>query len=311
MSQMTQVCIEVTLDRPVQPPASVAAELAPATSEPRKALNALWRFFSAISGQLRTARVRTRIDAITEVQASLDLAVTQANIAVAEYFDIVIPGRGSFRITAVAAAADVTLGQFVSETNDNTTATNIRAAINGMIGLKDLVVATGATNHVIITSSFYLGAAGNNVKVIDGTVNGLTPAGGSLASGKNASSQVTSAVAITHANVTANDTFSIGGVTLTWKVAAGNEDEVTIGADATGDGDALAAAINVHTKLVGLVTAVNVTGTVTITHLVPARTALHFKLATSDATAMALTQPATTLTLALVQATREYDCGAP
>lgn len=71
---------------------------------------------------------------------------------------------------------------------------------------------------------------------------------------------------------TANDTVTIGGKALTWKAAAANENEVTIGADAGESGDNLAAAINANSVLEGLVSATSdAAGVVTITSVVPGR----------------------------------------
>jgi hypothetical protein len=57
------------------------------------------------------------------------------------------------------------------------------------------------------------------------------------------------------AALTADDTIVIGPVTLTWKAAAANENEITIGGDDAESAAALAAAINAHTDLGGMVTA--------------------------------------------------------
>lgn len=308
MTQYTQLSLDVVLRTPV---AGLLEDVIPdsgaAPSDPKRAMNALWRLFNALGGQLRAGRVRARADSVTDYAASITLAVTQANIAVGEYIDVVIPGRGSFRITAVAADPDVTLGQFVSETDNATTATNMAAAIDGMIGLKDLVDASTNSGNLIITSRI-LGTWGNSLVVIDGTTNGITGEG-SFSGGLDATTQVTSQVVLTHANITAGDTLSIGCVTLTWAASAANENEVTIGADATEDGDNLVEAIEGHSKLQGMLTAVNTVGTVVVTHHVPHRMALHFKLATSDATAMAVTQPTTNLTLAAATLEQSHNCG--
>ncbi len=70
---------------------------------------------------------------------------------------------------------------------------------------------------------------------------------------------------------TANDTVTIGGVTLTWVASAANENQVTIGGSATLSAAALAAAINAHSKLKGLVVATSAAGVCTITCAVHGR----------------------------------------
>ena len=62
-------------------------------------------------------------------------------------------------------------------------------------------------------------------------------------------------VEITFANITAGETLVIGTVTLTWAVAAANENEVTIGADLAAAATNLTAAINAHSKLQGIISA--------------------------------------------------------
>jgi hypothetical protein len=59
-------------------------------------------------------------------------------------------------------------------------------------------------------------------------------------------------ITITFANITAGETILIGAKTLTWAVAAANENEVTIGADLAAAKANLIAAINAHSKLEGL-----------------------------------------------------------
>lgn len=300
--------IEVIHNEGVTPP-SVAAQLALESSKPREEAVALSNFFAGLASG-RSARVRVAVDSVAEAAAAITLAVTQANIAVGEYLDIAIPNVGSYRITAVASGADVSLGQFVSQTSNAVTATNMAAAVNGMIGLKDWVIATTNSGNLILTAKRE-GNSGNEYKSIDGTVNGLSPAGGLFTGGKDAGARVTSSAALTHANIAADDTITIAGVVFTWKASASSESEVTIGANATADGDNLAAKVNAHSKLLGILTAANVSGTVTFTYEVPARIAILLLLATSDGNSATLTQPSSTLTLANQQATRSYGIGAP
>lgn len=267
----------------------------------------LSELFAAMASGVRPGKIRVRTDSVTGVQASITLAVTQANIAAGEYIDVIIPGRGTYRVTAVASSADVTLGQFVSATDDATTATNMKNAVNGMYGLKDYVTATTNSGNLILTAKEY-GTTGNAMTVLDGTVNGISGEG-AFSGGKDASSQVTATAALTHLNIAAGDTITIAGCVFTWKASASTESEVTIGADATEDGANLAAKINAHSKLLGLVTAASVTGTVTVTYLVPPRIAVLMLLNTSDGNSATLTQPSTTATITNDTATTTYALG--
>jgi hypothetical protein len=94
---------------------------------------------------------------------------------------------------------------------------------------------------------------------------------------------------ITFANITAGETLVIGNVTLTWAVAAANENQVTIGADLAAATTNLTAAINAHSKLAGVISATGVTatGVVTITYTGAGREAALIGLSeTGDALAL-------------------------
>jgi hypothetical protein len=290
-----------------RPPAGVADKYNVDASNPSLEATRLSQLFAAMSSGVVPGKVRVRTDSVTGVQASITLAVTQANIAVGEYIDVAIPGRGTYRITAVTSSPDVTLGQFVSETSDAVTATNMAAAIDGMLGLKDLVDASTNSGNLIITAREY-GTAGNSYVVYDGTANGISGEG-AFSGGLTATSQVTATAALTFANIAANDTITIAGCVFTWKASASTESEVTIGADADGCGTNLAAKVNAHSKLVGLVTATNASGTVTVSYLVPPRIAVLMLLDTSDGNSATLTQPSTTSTITNDTATVTYSLG--
>lgn len=73
------------------------------------------------------------------------------------------------------------------------------------------------------------------------------------------------AVTITFANITAGETLVIGTVTLAWAVAAANQNQVTIGANLAAATTNLAAAVNAHTSLQGIIRASGNTGTGVVT----------------------------------------------
>ena len=98
-------------------------------------------------------------------------------------------------------------------------------------------------------------------------------------------------IAITHANVTNNDTTTIGGVVITAATSGNGTTSWTIGANATADAVALAACINANTTLSKHLTAsIVVAGTVTLTAKLKGSIGNLIVLATSDATAFTLTQ---------------------
>lgn len=287
--------------------AAIAALMPPAgSSAPQLAANQVINLAAAVASGVDRGRMRVRIDEVAGVAAAVTLVATGANIAAAEYIEFVTP-IGRFRVTAVASGAADGDQTFNTSGTDNTVATNIRQAINTHPQLKRWVVASGSTNNVVVTARS-VGTWGNAIEAVDGTVNGITGEG-LLTGGKDPSDRVTAAIAITHASLSATDTVSIGGTTITARASGAVADEFNIGADATADAVALAAAINASTGLAGIVTASASSGTVTLTYEVPARTATHIRLATSDAAAFGLTQPTTTLTTSSAMATRSYGLG--
>jgi hypothetical protein len=97
-------------------------------------------------------------------------------------------------------------------------------------------------------------------------------------------------VAITHANVTNNDTVTILNTVITAATSGNGTTSWTIGANATADAVAMAACINANTTLnKQVVASIAVAGTVTITALQKGVCGNGFALTTSDATAFGLT----------------------
>jgi hypothetical protein len=305
MTQYAKVQIEATLGGPAEPVVSVAEDIAGSTSNKEKVMNRLWRFFSAVAGRLKQASVQVRVDAVTDYAARITLAITQANIAADEFFDVIIPGKGVFHLVAVSATPDVTQGEFVSETSNAQTATNMAAAVNGMEGLKEYVTATTDSGNLILTAK-HPGAIGNKYVVVDGTVNGISGEG-NFAGGLDADARVTAAIGCVLANTDADDSVSIGGVSFVAKASgASGDEEFNLGASNVAMADNLVAKINAHPKLVGIVSGVAASGTITLTYYCGPREALLIRLATSDADGLVITQPSTNLTLANFQATRSY-----
>lgn len=98
-------------------------------------------------------------------------------------------------------------------------------------------------------------------------------------------------IACTQANADADDTVTVCGVVFTVKASPSSDaslGEFAAGASDTAMGDNLAAAINAHPDLTSLLTAANVTGTVTCTMATKGVIGNVGTLATSDATAFGL-----------------------
>ena len=98
----------------------------------------------------------------------------------------------------------------------------------------------------------------------------------------------TGTITITHANLSATDTVTIGGVVFTARASGATGNEFNIGADATADAAALVVAINASSDTDYKYTASSALGVVTITADVKGKIGNCIGLATSDATAFAV-----------------------
>jgi hypothetical protein len=96
--------------------------------------------------------------------------------------------------------------------------------------------------------------------------------------------QASNTITITHANLAANDTLTIGGVVLTAKASGATGAQFNIGADATADAVAIVACIIAN---VPGVTATSALGVVTPKCLTPGVVGNRITMATSKATAFA------------------------
>lgn len=294
--------------------ASVGDRLIYDTTAPNEVVSALSDELSAIAGGIRSAKVRVRVDKTTQAAASLAIACTQANIAVDEYITFVFNDGERVTITGKSTESIPDL-QFARITSDTAVGDSICAVVNGNSRLNKRITASNNAGTVTFTAK-ESGTAGNNIQIIDGTVNGLSPAGGNLAGGLDASNRASGVITLTHANIDADDTFSLGNVTLTWKVAAANENQVTIGANLAADVTNAVAKINAHSSLLGLVSASGntATGAITITWLGDPRAGALVKLAASDATAVAITTQMTAgtgVTITNDTSTAAFALGAP
>jgi phage tail sheath gpL-like len=260
-------------------------------------VNALINLLAGLVSGERRGYMRTRVDEHTPTSAARTLTINGAGVIAGEWIEFVTP-VGRFRVTGVASGAVDGDGTFNISGTSNTAATNIRQAINTHPQLLRWIGASGATNAVIVTAK-QAGSVGNQIEIVDGT-GGAIGTVGALTGGLDESARTTATITITHANLTAADTVTIGAAVYTAVASGATGNQFNIGADATADANNLAAAINASPDLAGLVTASAASGVVTLTFLGDARSALHARLATSDATAFIVTQPVNAMAMTSV-----------
>lgn len=241
----------------------------------RQAANVLASEFLRCAAGVGAGRLRTQIDTCAGVAASIALTCTTADATAGDKLMI-----GSYTFTC-AASPVATSGQYDSAAaTDDDFATSIAAAINGLYPIE--FSATVATNVVTVTAK-RTGTAGNAIRVSKAftTATAVTFTGSTLASGVDPGTEPNLTLTFGGVGV-ANETFTIGAVTITMKASAANENECTIGASAAASATNMIAVINAHTKLRGLMAAVTGgSGIVSITTLFGGRIATLLKSTTN------------------------------
>ena len=286
---------------------SIKGRFPSGTLDPKNAVREIVNLAHKLARGGNRGRLRIKIDDSTGVKATGTIACVQANLAAADAVEI-----AGVRLVMVTGAADATLGQVSKDTSDNAVAASLNAAINGYRPLKGIVTSTVASATVTVTA-YEPGTVGNGItlKKILANAAGLTLSGATLASGQDPASKPT--VTATLGGVgTANDTLSIGSVTLTLKAAAANEDEVTIGGSAAATAAAISAAINANSKLKGLVSASVASAVVTVTLNAGGRLG---RLVSITKSSTAITLGAASFAAATTDTygagVQEYDLGVP
>lgn len=114
-------------------------------------------------------------------------------------------------------------------------------------------------------------------------------------SSTDTSAAATQTVTFGSADIVADDTVSVGGVTFTWKASAASQDEITLSTTEATAATNFAAAVNAHTDLQGLISASVATAVVTLTWLGAPRVGEHITLARTETNGGSVTLGAATL----------------
>lgn len=229
----------------------------PGARNVRASLQRFVNILLAIAGGAIRGRLRIGIDDSTGVAATATITCTQANCTAGDVLFI-----GKTPITGVAGTPDPYAGQYSISTSDANVATTIAAAINSYGPFRGRFTASVSTNVVTVTS-VAVGTLGNEhtlVKQVT-TAGAFTLSGATFTGGRDPGDKQSLTAALGGA-LTANDTVTIGSVVLTAKAAPVGENQFAATVSAAADGAALAAAINAHSKLKGLLLA---SGTSTVT----------------------------------------------
>lgn len=263
--------ISVDIYLPGKSPTDVANLLTECTTSPKLLRERLANIVGASSIGFGGVGLVARPQGGTQAAASSSFTVTESSSTVNDKLVLITPA-GAVTLTCVADAAENPfLGQFAGNASDNAYATSIRLAINSYPPAKALVSAAGSTNTVALTSVLE-GDAGNTIKLVKQVTTAGTfsfTSGVAFTGGYSFSTAKTALITVGTLPV-ANDTLRFGNVVLTWKAAAANENEITIGASTTTVAATnLQAKLAAHSILGGLFTSSPSTNTVTLTAAYP------------------------------------------
>lgn len=207
-------------------------------------------FFGGLASGMG-AMVRLAIDESSPKAATGTVVFTQASLTAGD--KVIING---IAYTAVAGAADATLGQFSIDTSDTAVGDSFVLALAAYPrdnrGPAPLCTGVNTAGSVALTWG-KPGISGNSVVMQEKDASGgiaITAFSG----GRDPGSLAT--ITGTFTGVPADTgTLTIGGVVLTVAAAPANESEFDGGATATAAGQNLTACINAHSKLKGLIVA--------------------------------------------------------
>ncbi len=246
------------------PPASVEDEFIVDTSQGNAAVMRVAQKLMAIAGGAEGGTVDVRVSSATGVAAAGTIALTQATCTAGDKLIATVPGRGVFVFTAVEGSATAASGEYSIDTDDTAVAVSLKAAINAVSGIRDIMSADNSTGTLTWTSKT-IGSWGNSIiwrkEVTTAGCAVITDA----TNGKDITAKPTLAVTFGSANITADDTISIGARKYTWKASASLDGEITLSTTEATAATNFAAAVNADTTWTGLITAVAVDAVVTLT----------------------------------------------
>ncbi len=221
-----------------------------------------------ISGE-RNCAVQGGTDSEALVNSSLTVAVDRTQATDGDKLNIILPDGQYVVLSVLASGANPALGQISSATSNTAMGDSLVACFNQVALLTRYFTASNATGTVTITARMP-GSYWNQLRVTKTVTNaGVFTIGssGSPTNGTDFQTRPSGTFTTTQASIVNDSTTIIGTVTLTWKTSgAAGENQLNIGANNNAAATNLANAINAHSALRGLVTAVAVNNVVTLTY---------------------------------------------
>lgn len=232
-------------------PATVAERLLRTSGDTLDGAPRLSRELAGIL-QTRDAKVTARVDSVTRGAAAASITCVQASATAGDLLHFTIPGYPRVTLTAVAGAAGA--GEYSIDTSNTAMGDSLEAAINADELLKRWVAAENTTGTVAVTAR-EPGSWAHEIIISKDVTTSAAHVITAMAGGDDVLTKPSITVAFGSADITANDTISIGRRKYTWKASASADGEITLSTTPATAATNFAAAINADTTWTGLLTA--------------------------------------------------------
>lgn len=276
-------------------PATIASRYILDASQRVLAVSRMAETLSAIAGGVEGGAVEVRVDSATGVAAAGTIALSQADATAGDKLICSVPGGQTFVFTGVEGTATAASGQYSIDTDDTAVAVSLKAAINAVSGIRDIMSADNSTGTLTWTAK-RIGTWGNGII----WRKEVTTAGAATITDATNGRDITAKPSITllfgAADIVANDTISIGAREYTWKAAASADGEITLSTTPATAAANFLAAFNADATWTGLATATLDTATVTITWQGDPRFGRHMVVVLTETNATSITVGGTALT---------------
>lgn len=226
-----------------------------------------------VSGE-RNCAVYGGTDVETPVASAITVACARASATDGDKLNFILPDGQTVVLSVLASGAVAANGQISSASSDTAMASSLVACVQQVGGLNRYFTATSSSGTVTITAR-QPGAYWNGLLVTKTvTTAGVFTIGGSGSptNGRDPQDRASGTFTTTQASIANDSTTIVGTVTFTWKTSApSGENQILIGVGNPASATNLAAAINAHSALRGLVVATVASNVVTLTYWAPGR----------------------------------------
>lgn len=251
---MADSLIQITVGL-LEEPATVAERLLRDSSDAHS-LDAAVRLLRELGGTLvaKDAKATVRVDSVTRGAAAATITCVQASATAGDELHFTIPGYPRVTLTAVTGAATASDGEYSIDTSNTAMGASLDAAIEANALLKRHLTVTNSTGTVTVTAR-EPGTWAHDIIIGKSVTTAAAHVITAMSGGDDVLAKPSITVTFGSADITANDTISVGARKYTWVSSADADGEITLSATPATAATNFAAAINDDDTWTGLLTA--------------------------------------------------------